>query len=87
MCIRDSHEIVQGLFDRDYLSYVLDMVKPDADIYDHVIADLGLPASEILFIDDNQINVDGALARGMQAALAKGPGEARSALTRLGVLS
>ena len=82
-----DHEIVQGLFDRDYLSYVLDMVKPDADIYDHVIADLGLPASEILFIDDNQINVDGALARGMQAALAKGPGEARSALTRLGVLS
>lgn len=81
-----DHEIVQAMFDRAYLSYALDMVKPDADIYEHVIADLGLRASEILFIDDNQINVDGALACGMHAALAKGPDQARAALTTFGVL-
>jgi len=82
-----DHEIVQGLFDRQYLSFALGLVKPDADIYEYVVADLGLAASEIVFIDDNQINVDGALAVGMHGALAKGPAEARAALVELGVLN
>ena len=32
-------------------------------------AEIGLPPSEILFVDDSQKNVDGALAAGWQAVL------------------
>ena len=81
-----DHEIIEGLFDREYLSYALGLVKPDAAIYQYVIADLGMDAEEILFLDDNQINIDGALAVGMQATVAKGPNEARAALVDYRVL-
>jgi putative hydrolase of the HAD superfamily len=78
--------IMQELTDRPYLSYQLGVLKPDRAIFDHVVADLDMAADRILFIDDNQINVDGARAAGLQAELAKGPDEARSALTAVGVL-
>lgn len=83
---QQDHEIVQGMFDREYLSYALGMVKPDPDIYEYAVADLGVAPSQVLFIDDNQINVDGALACGLQSAVAKGPAEATAVLQRYGVL-
>jgi len=79
-------EVVQGLCERSYLSYELGLAKPEREIYDYAVADLGLPADQVLFIDDNQINVDGAVAAGLQAGLAKGPEQARSALLHFGVL-
>lgn len=74
--------VIQGLCDRSYLSYQLQMVKPDRELFDYVIADLGFAAEQILFVDDNQINVDGALAAGLKAAVAKGPAETASVLAR-----
>lgn len=82
-----DHDIVAGLFTRHYLSFQLGLAKPDADIFAHVIADLDRPADRILFLDDNQINVDGARAAGMRSALVRGPGEARAALVANGVLA
>lgn len=81
-----DHERIQPLFDKRYLSYEMGLLKPDAAIYEAVVADLGLPAAQVFFIDDNQVKVDGALAVGMQAALAKGPVEATAALRSVGVL-
>jgi len=62
-------------------------VKPDRDFFDHCVADLGLPADQVLFIDDNQINVDGAHAAGLQAGLAKGPEAALQVLREFAVIS
>lgn len=81
-----DHEIIDGLFDREYLSCRVGLVKPDAEIYEHVAADLGVEVGQVLFLDDNQINVDGALAVGMQSAVARGPAEARAVLESHGVL-
>ncbi len=41
--------------------------KPDRPIYDLMAARMGLPARDLLFLDDNEANVEGARAAGWQA--------------------
>ncbi|MEM9563351.1 MAG: HAD family phosphatase [Actinomycetota bacterium] len=79
-------EAIRGLCQRAFLSYELGLVKPDVAIYDRVASDLGLAADRILFIDDNQINVDGARAAGWRAAVAKGPAAAAAVLAQFGLV-
>ena len=80
-----SEESVYELFDRRFLSHEIGLVKPDREIYDYVLAELGCPASKVLFLDDNQINVDGARRAGLHAERARGTSEARAALARHGL--
>jgi len=80
-------DIVSSLFDYEYLSYRLGTVKPDREIFDHAVADLQVRVSSIVFLDDNQINVDGARSVGIDAYCTKGPQEARAALVELDLLA
>ena len=80
-------ETVRGLCGRSYLSYELGLAKPEREIFDYAVADLALAPERVLFIDDNQINVDGARAAGLNAGLAKGPEEAAQVLRDFGVVS
>lgn len=80
-----SEEAVYDLFDHRFLSHELGLVKPDRAIYDHVLATLACPASSVLFLDDNQINVDGARSVGLCAERARGVVEAHAALARHGL--
>jgi putative hydrolase of the HAD superfamily len=48
-------------------SHRLGIAKPDLAIYRHATEGLGVPAGEILFLDDREENVAGARAAGMQA--------------------
>ncbi len=77
---------IAGLFDRRFLSYELGLVKPDADIFQRVLADLARPAETVLFLDDNQISVDAARREGLRAHRVWGVGEARAVLGRYGLL-
>jgi len=79
-----TEEGVYDLFDHRFLSHELGLVKPDREIYDHVVARLGCPAERVLFLDDNQINVDGARSAGLRAERARGLAETRAALARHG---
>lgn len=81
-----DNEIVRAMFDHEYVSYRLGLLKPDREIFDYVVADLAVPAERVLFIDDNQINVDGAKAAGLQARVAKGPEQASAVLAELGLV-
>jgi glucose-1-phosphatase len=67
-------------FDHVFLSYRLGAVKPDREIYDRVIAELGVAPEQILFVDDNQINVDGAIDAGIRAHRVSGVEGARAAI-------
>jgi putative hydrolase of the HAD superfamily len=58
------HGSFAPLFDRVFVSGELDLVKPSAAIYEHVIAELGIAASDLVFIDNKAVNVDGAIAVG-----------------------
>ena len=74
---------VSGLFDRRYLSFQLGLAKPDTDIFEHVIADLDMEPAHIVFLDDNQPNVDAARSVGIDAHLTRGVPEARAVLGEL----
>ena len=54
-------------FKKCYISYQMKMIKPSAEFYKAVMSDIGLPASEMVFIDDSQHNVDAANAAGLPA--------------------
>lgn len=58
------HGSFAPLFDRVFVSGELELVKPSAEIYEHVIAELGIAASDLVFIDNKAVNVDGAVAVG-----------------------
>ena len=55
-------------FKRCFISYEMKMLKPSEAFYKAVMKEIGLPASEMLFIDDSQKNVDAAIAAGLPAA-------------------
>lgn len=82
-----DHERVQNLFDRTFLSYELGLAKPDTEIFEAVLAQLDIDAPHVVFLDDNQVNVDGARQTGIDAALTKGVDAARAALAERGLLS
>ena len=52
-------------FDLLLWSHTLLLAKPEAEIYQHAAAGLGVPPAEILFIDDREDNIEGAAAAGM----------------------
>jgi len=82
-----DHERVKALFPKHvYLSFQMGLAKPDAPIFNAIVADLGVAAQSVLFLDDNQINVDGARAAGLEAEVTKGPAEARAVLADRGLL-
>lgn len=74
-----------GWFDHIFLSHDLGLIKPDREVFDLVAEALATAPERIAFVDDNQINVDGARLAGFDAHLAIGPANARAALTALGV--
>jgi glucose-1-phosphatase len=50
--IRDDFGLGEH-FSKQYVSYQLGLMKPGAEIFDHVLSDTELLPEEILFIDDN----------------------------------
>ena len=75
-----------SMFDRAFLSFEIGMVKPDPEIFERVVEDLGVDPDQVLFLDDNRINVDAARAAGLRAERVVGVSEARQALAGAGVL-
>lgn len=82
---RDA-SVLHRLFETRFLSHELGLVKPDREIFERVLAELGLAGSEVLFLDDNQINVDGALEVGLDAQVVKGVAAVQALLSRRGLL-
>ena len=54
-------------FKKCYISYQLKTSKPSLDFYRAVIADIGLPSEDMLFVDDSQRNVDASISVGLPA--------------------
>ncbi len=53
-------------FHQAYYSHLLKLSKPDAAIYEHVLAQNNLQAAETIFLDDNKDNLVGANKVGIQ---------------------
>ena len=67
------------VFRKCFLSYEMKALKPSEAFYRSVISQIGLPSDQMLFIDDSQKNVDGALAAGLPSVYYE-PGTDLSAL-------
>lgn len=80
-------DVLRQLFALRFLSHELGLIKPDREIYDHVVEALGCQPGEVLFVDDNRINIDGALAAGLDAHHVVGVADTRALLARLGLLA
>ena len=71
----DEIDIIKG-FDRLILSARAGHVKPHADMFEYLCRTCGIVAEETLFIDDNEANIEGARAFGINAYLFDGDVEA-----------
>jgi len=58
-----------GFFEHAYYSHLMGMRKPNADIFEAVLAERGLVPEETLFIDDSPQHLKTAAALGMHTAL------------------
>jgi putative hydrolase of the HAD superfamily len=52
-------------FEKVYFSFEMGMRKPDAEIYNYVLAQHGLVAKHTLFVDDKKENTDAAASLGI----------------------
>ncbi len=57
---------IDELFEKAYYSHEVQIRKPDAGAYQLVVDENGLEAAHTLFIDDALINVEAAIATGLQ---------------------
>jgi putative hydrolase of the HAD superfamily len=58
---------VDRVFRKCFLSHEMKVLKPEERFYKSVMEQIGLPAENMIFIDDSQKNVDGAEAAGLPA--------------------
>ena len=61
------------------------VAKPDAGIYEIAVRRSGFAAEELVFVDDKQANVDGAVAVGLDGILFTGADDLRRALRHRGL--
>lgn len=72
-------------FQKVFVSSTMGLRKPDRASFDHVLAEMGVPASSILFFDDTLENIEGARAAGLHAAHTRSTADIVAALERYGV--
>lgn len=74
-----------GRFDAQIYTCEIGRVKPEPEAYNSVLNAMGVAAEDALFLDDKQVNIDGARAVGMHALLFEGDiHSAYEAVDRLG---
>jgi putative hydrolase of the HAD superfamily len=56
---------IARFFERMFVSAELLMLKPESDIYLEVVRELGITCGQMIFIDNKQVNVDGAVSLGI----------------------
>lgn len=74
---------IDALFDPVVISGEVGLRKPDAAIYRHAVDLLGVPAGQVLFVDDAEPNIIAAQAAGLRALLHTSPRCTRAALAAL----
>ena len=83
---RFDHFGLRGLFQVALSSCYLGLRKPEPAIYRRALDILGRSAERVLFIDDREENVAGAITAGMKAIRFEGAEALRQGLKRLVVL-
>jgi HAD superfamily hydrolase (TIGR01509 family) len=72
--------------DRRFVSYEIGQLKPSDGAFDHALKEMGLPADEVLFLDDGVSNVNAATTLGIRAQIVRNLREVQCVLEEYGVL-
>jgi putative hydrolase of the HAD superfamily len=72
-------------FHHNFPSHEVGKLKPDREYFEHVLDALAVEPRRVLFLDDNIINVDAAVALGVRAHRAVGVEDARRVFAELGL--
>jgi HAD superfamily hydrolase (TIGR01509 family) len=75
-----------ALVESHFVSHLTGRIKPDADAFAHVVETFGCEPGEVLFLDDNRLNVEAATHFGMRAVRVQGAAEAHRALIDYGII-
>lgn len=70
-----GRKTIDPYFDRTYYSHKIHMRKPDRGIFELIIAENNLIPEETLFLDDNQINLEGAKSLGIKTFQVTNPSQ------------
>lgn len=71
------------MFDVVVISGEVGMRKPDRDIFDHTVAELGVPADRCIFVDDHPGHLTTAKELGMTTVLHRNPTQSLKELSDL----
>lgn len=82
--ILDKYGLI-GLFDEIGISAEVGLIKPDPEIFEHMLGRLNVVANETIFIDDNPHNVAAAEALGIHGIIYKTEQALRKDLAAAGV--
>lgn len=74
---------LQSLLDHCFASFLLGCYKPALKGFELIVENLQVKAGEVLFLDDNAVNVEAALAAGLQAKQVKSLAGAQRAISSL----
>lgn len=74
------------IFDHFFASHLMGKLKPDLEAFDHVLEELVCEPEQVLYVDDNKLNVDAARSLGIQAVETKGIEEVEQALEDYGII-
>jgi len=69
-----------------FASYLMGQAKPERHAFLYVAEQMKVAPDSILFIDDNEINVEGAKSAGMYAEVARGMDQLKTALAQYSVV-
>jgi HAD superfamily hydrolase (TIGR01509 family) len=75
-----------GAIETHFVSHLTGRIKPDTEAFEHAVESLGCLPEQVLFIDDNSLNIEAARQFGMHAVRARGNLETRRALGEFGVI-
>jgi glucose-1-phosphatase len=76
-----------AVFEHQFASHLMGKIKPDAEAFEHVLESLDCRASQVLFLDDNALNIEAARKIGMGAQLVRGVDEAQRSLQQAGIIT
>lgn len=79
-CWSADYAGVLSHFQRLFVSSTIGLRKPERAAFEHVVAEMGVPAERVLFFDDLAENVAGARAVGLQAVQVTGTHDVVAAL-------
>ena len=64
--LEGTGKTIRDYFDKCYFSYEMGLTKPDPAIFEALLADAGVEATECLFLDDGPKNIEAAKTLGIQ---------------------